>query len=137
MNEQKSKVTTTEAAQLAKCSVRHIQNMIQKKGKLSATRDDSGNYQIDMSELVRVFPHAHPQRIEAKAGDISAHTALEKDNEHLKEMLRIRTEQNDWLHEQLELICAEKKQLMDILGSNLKLLEYQSDKKRKKVLGIF
>jgi len=58
MNEESSLLSTRMAAEIAECSARHIQSLI-KKGRLSATRDDGGNYLIDKSEFYRVFPNAH------------------------------------------------------------------------------
>lgn len=135
MTNEKTIVSAQEAADLVGCSIRKIQGMA-KHGKISWTKDDRGNYKFDMSELVRVFPKVHATRTEAHTDDNKAQL-LAQEVEHLKEMLRVRTQQNDWLHGQLELICAEKTRLIDILGSNTKLLEYQTETKRKKILGIF
>jgi excisionase family DNA binding protein len=136
MNLNNSLLTTRDAAQLAGYSPRHIQNMIH-KGRLSATRDDGGNYLIEKSEFFRVFPAAHNVRTEEKDDDSTARTMLEIEVEHLKQMLSEKNKQNEFLHKQLELCIAEKAQILDTLSSNQKLLEYSSIKERKKIFGVF
>lgn len=135
MTSNKSIISAQEAADLVGCSLRKIQGMC-KSGVISSQKDGKRSYKIDMSELVRVFPEAHNKRNDANQDDNKAQM-LAQENEHLKEMLRVRTQQNDFLHEQLELICAEKSRLIDIFANSQKLLEHQAEKKRKKVLGIF
>ncbi|MDI9819852.1 MULTISPECIES: helix-turn-helix domain-containing protein [unclassified Legionella] len=136
MGEKNSLLSTREAAEIAGYSARHIQGMI-KKGKLSATRDDGGNYLIEKSEFYRVFPDAHNKRSNANSGDDSARIVLEKEVQHLKEMLSEKSKQNEFLHKQLEMATTEKSMLLDTLNSNQKLLEHSSTKKRKRLLGIF
>jgi excisionase family DNA binding protein len=136
MSENNSLLSTREAAEIAGYSARHIQGMI-KKGKLSATRDDGGNYLIEKSEFYRVFPDAHNKRSTANSGDDSTRIVLEKEVQHLKEMLAEKSKQNEFLHRQLEVATTEKTMLMETLSSNQKLLEHSSTKKRKRLLGIF
>jgi len=135
MNENNSSISTREAAEIAGFSARHIQGMI-KKGKLSASRDEGGNYLIDKSEFYRVFPDAHSKRSHANNDDDSTRTVLEMEVRHLKEMLAEKNKQNEFLHKQLETATVEKTMLLETLNSNQKLLEHSNKGKRKKFLGI-
>lgn len=134
MEERNSLLSTREAAEISGYSSRHIQNMI-KKGKLSATRDDGGNYLIEKSEFYRVFPDAHNKRSDANNSDKSSRIVLEKEVQHLKEMLAEKSKQNEFLHKRLEMATTEKLMLMETLNNNQKFLINQN--KRKKILGIF
>ena len=136
MGENNSLLSTREVAEIAGYSARHIQGMI-KKGKLSATRDDGGNYLIEKSEFYRVFPDAHNKRSITKNGDESSRIVLEKEVQHLKEMLAEKSKQNEFLHKQLEMAATEKSMLLDTLNSNQKLLEHNNGKRKKRFLGIF
>jgi hypothetical protein len=130
MNLQKTQISTTEAAKLAKCSTKTIQNRIN-RGKLSAKRDDAGNWQIDMSEFIRLYPDAQIVRKEENLSEDSTRSLLELEIKHLKQM-------NEFILAQLETTNAEKAMLIETLSSNQKLLEHHSgEKKRKKFLGIF
>lgn len=136
MSEESSSISTRMAAEIAGCSARHIQSLI-KKGKLSASRDNGGNYIIDKSEFYRVFPDAHITRMVANSDEKNSRTALEVEVKYLKEMLAEKAKQNEFLHKQLEASNLEKSALIETLTSNQKLLEHTSQKKRKKFLGIF
>lgn len=108
-----------------------------KKGKLSATRDDGGNYLIDKSEFYRVFPDAHTKRSHANNDSNSSRIVLEIEVQHLKEMLAEKSKQNEFLHKQLETATIEKTILLETLSSNQKLLEHSNKSKRKRLFGIF
>lgn len=137
MSEESSSLSTRMAAEIAGCSARHIQSLV-KKGRLSASRDDGGNYLIDKSEFYRVFPDAHTKRMVTNADEQGSRTALEVEVKYLKEMLTEKTKQNEFLHKQLEAANTEKTALIETLTSNQKLLEHTSQKKkRKKFLGVF
>ena len=136
MSEESSLLSTRIAAEIAGCSARHIQSLI-KKGKLSATRDDGGNYLIDKSEFYRVFPDAHTKRTVTNTDEQGSRTALEVEVKYLKEMLAEKAKQYEFLHKQLEASNIEKSALIKTLTSNQKLLEHINHKKRKKFLGIF
>lgn len=136
MSEKNSLLSTREAAEIAGFSARHIQGMI-KKGRLSATRDDGGNYLIEKSEFYRVFPDAHSKRSTANNGDNGSRIVLEAEIQHLKEMLSEKNKQNEFLHKQLETATTEKTMLLETLSSNQKLLEHNSKGKKKRFLGIF
>lgn len=137
MSENNSLLSTREAAEIAGFSARHIQGMI-KKGKLSAARDEGGNYLIDKSEFYRVFPNAHTKRSHTNNDDESTRIVLEMEVQHLKEMLAEKNKQNEFLHKQLETATTEKTMLLETLSSNQKLLEHHSGKKKaRKFLGLF
>lgn len=136
MSENNSSISTREAAELSGFSARHIQNMI-KKGKLSATRDEAGNYTIDKSEFYRVFPETHSKRTVTNEEETISRTSLEVEIKYLKEMLSEKDKQNEFLQKQLEIANNEKTSLIETLGSNQKLLEHSTKIKRKKFLGIF
>ena len=136
MSENNSSISTREAAEISGFSARHIQGMV-KKGRLSATRDNGGNYVIDKSEFYRVFPDAHTKRTQANNGGDNTRTILEMEVQHLKEMLAEKSKQNEFLHKQLETATAEKTMLLETLSSNQKLLEHSSKGKRKRFLGMF
>lgn len=136
MNENNSSISTREAADIAECSARHIQNLI-KNGKLSAKRNDCGNYLIDKSEFYRVFPGAHTKRSVTNDDESSSRIVLEVEVKYLKEMLAEKAKQNEFLQKQLEKATTEKNALIETLTSNQKLLEHTSQRKRKKFLGVF
>lgn len=137
MGEESSLLSTREAAEIAGFSARHIQNLI-KKGKLSASRDDAGNYIIDKSEFYRVFPDAHARGTIKNCDDNNSRIVLEMEVQHLKEMLIEKAKQNEILLKQLDAATTEKAILIETLSSNQKLLEYSGGKaKRKRFLGIF
>lgn len=129
----KTKISSKEAAELLGCSSRNIQNLI-KKGKISASRDDSGAYIIDLSEFYRVFPDIFDKRNDAK----NVTQTREKEIEYLNKLLQEKEKQLEILLKQLEISTNEKGILLETLSSSQKLLEHQSSKnKRKKFLGVF
>ncbi len=138
MSEESLSFNTRIAAEIAGCSARYIQNLI-KKGRLSASRDDSGNYLIDKSEFYRVFPDAHINGMKMHSNEQSSRIAFEIEIKYLKEMLTEKSKQNEFLYKQLEASNAEKNTLIETLTSNQKLLEYTNKKKRKrkKFFGVF
>jgi excisionase family DNA binding protein len=136
MSEESSSISTREAAEIAGFSARHIQGMI-KKGKLSASRDEGGNYLIDKSEFYRVFPDAHNKGTNTNNDEHNMRTVLEVEVKYLKEMIAEKAKQNEILLKQLETVTEEKSKLIETLNSNQKLLEHTSKDKRKKFLGIF
>lgn len=140
-------LSTREAAEISGFSSRHIQNLIT-RGNMSATRSHDGRYLIEKSEFYRVFPDAHEQRMVPRDNEIiekySENVLLESENKFLKEMLaekdRRITEkdaQNEFLHKQLEMAATEKAMLLETIVSNQKMLEYSSNVKKKRFLGLF
>ena len=137
MSENNSLLNTREAAEIAGFSARHIQGMI-KKGKLSASRDEGGNYLIDKAEFYRVFPDAHTKRSLANDDNDNSRIVLEIEVQHLREMLVEKNKQNEFLHKQLETATIEKTMLLETLNSNQKLLEHHNGKKKtRRFLGLF
>lgn len=140
MGVNKSLISTREAAEESGFSARHIQKLI-KTGKLSAEKDEGGNYLINKAEFYRVFPDAHVRaqpRTHAHNDSGSSRTVLESEVRHLQEMLAEKNKQNEFLHKQLEAATTEKTILLDTLISNQKLLEHHSGKKkRRRFLGLF
>ena len=59
--------TLSEAARTAKVSKSSIFRAV-KSGRLSATRDDLGNYSIDAAELFRVFPERPAEHVMERSG---------------------------------------------------------------------
>lgn len=135
MSENNSVINTREAAKILECTARHIQNLI-KNGRISASRDECGNYVIDKSEFYRVFPDSYNKRSKAKSEEDISRITFEMEIKHLKAMLEEKTKQNDFLYKQLDTITIEKTMLIETLNSNQKLLENQNPK-RKKIFGIF
>ncbi|MBA2709200.1 MAG: excisionase family DNA-binding protein [Tatlockia sp.] len=135
MSEESSLISTREAAEISGFSARHIQGMI-KKGKLSATRSEGGNYLIAKAEFYRLFPDAYTKRSLTNDDKDSTRTVLEMEIQHLKEMLAEKNKQNEFLHKQLETATVEKTMLIETLSSNQKLLGHDSKKKRKWFLGF-
>ena len=129
MDKEKSRISTKEAAKEAGVTPRTLQNYIT-SGKLSATRDSNGNYQIDKAEFYRVFPDSHKEKRQEKI-EGKSQEFLEAENKHLKEMV-------NFLNKRLESSEAKETVLLETLNNNLKLLDHQETKrKRKKFLGLF
>lgn len=122
-----SRIGTTEAAAIAGCSSRRIQKMI-KDGTLSAMRDGSKKYWIELSEFHRVFPDAQ-QRTNSGIGE-------SVNSEYLTQQIKYLTQQNSFLmgqiefmQQQLDAATQERKMWLD---SQPKLFP-----PRRKFLGIF
>lgn len=130
-------ISTREAALEIGVSSRQIQKLI-KSGKLSAERNESGNYLIDKSEFYRVFPEAFNVRTNANSSEYNTRTVRDHEIKHLEAMLTEKTQQNEFLQKQLEYATLEKTRLLDAISNQQKLIEHQSGKKaRKKLFGLF
>ena len=74
-----------------------------KSGRISANRDEKGQYQIDPAELFRVYPPKGKELGEAKPQE---YTALQRENELLREQLTSAKEERElersFLKNQLE-----------------------------------
>ncbi len=83
-----------------------------KAGRISATRDDKGQYQIDPAELFRVYP-AKGQEV----GDTrpSETANLQRENELLREQLDREREINRRLFDRLDEEAAERRKLTALL----------------------
>jgi len=136
----KTTVGTKEASAIVGMTQRSLSNYIT-SGKLSAIRDESGSYQIQLCELYRLWPDKSNRNSEKRSEKLpndSKEILLEVENKHLKEMI-------NFLNKQLELSGAkeataitERAALLATITSTQKLLEHVSGKKtRKKFLGIF
>lgn len=80
-----------------------------KDGRLSASRDSKGQYQIDPAELFRVYP-AKGQEV----GDTRPLT-LQRENELLREQLDREREINRRLFDRLDEEAAERRKLTALL----------------------
>lgn len=132
-----STVSTKEAAAIAGMTPRSLQNYIT-SGKLSATRDDGGNYQIQLCELYRVFPEKPKEKKPEKEVKRNSRETLEQENKHLKETIDFLNKQNEFMEKRLESSEAKEALLIETLNSNLKLLEHKENKKkRRRFFGLF
>lgn len=132
-----TQISTREAALELGVSSRQIQKLI-KSGKLSAERNESGNYLIEKSEFYRVFPEAFNVRTDEKNSEYNTRTVRDHEIKHLEAMLTEKTQQNEFLQKQLEFATLEKTRLLDTIGNQQRLIEHQSGKKkRKKLFGLF
>lgn len=69
-------LTTREASEKSGKSHQQIQRLI-RGGKVSAKRDESGNYLIEMSEFYRVFPDVFKERHDASTdGFLMRHSVI-------------------------------------------------------------
>jgi len=86
-------LTLSQAAKQANVAKSTISRAIE-KGRLSARKDDLGRFQIDTSELFRVFS---PQQRNNSNTQQSGHgaPAPEQENEHLRAMIALMREQLD------------------------------------------
>lgn len=80
-----------------------------KSGRLTATRDDKGQYQIDPAELFRVYPVTGQE-----VGDTRPST-LQRENELLREQLDREREINRRLFDRLDEESAERRRLTALL----------------------
>ena len=139
-----SHLMAREAAEQSGKSHRQIQRLI-KNGKLSATRDQSGNYLIEKSEFYRVFPEAFNARHDATFTIKESRQFRDSEINHLETILSEKTRHNEFLQKQLEFIGSqlesatlEKTRLLDTISHQQKLIEHQGGKKaRKKLFGLF
>ena len=137
MANKSTQLSTREAALELGVSPRQIQKLI-KNGKLSAERNESGNYLIDKSEFYRAFPEAFNVRKDANNNEQWSRTVRDHEIKHLAAMLSEKTQQNEFLQKQLESSTLEKTRLLDTISNQQKLLEHKSNKRiRKKLFGLF
>jgi len=116
------KYSLSEAAKATGKNKTTIQRAI-KSGKISATKGDSGSYEIDPAELHRVFPPAaaqrdaqHPQRNDTQqAISVSNHSNLERVIE-LEKALAV-------AHEKTCGLEAQKDQMSDTINDLRKRLD--------------
>lgn len=133
-----TQISTREAALELGVSSRQIQKLI-KNGKLSAERNESGNYLIEKSEFYRIFPEAFKVRSDANNDEQNTRTVRDHEIKYLETLLTEKTRQNEFLQKQLESATLEKTRLLDTINNQQKLIEHQSGKmvSRKKLFGLF
>lgn len=85
------KLTLNQAAKVAEVAKSTISRAIE-KGRLSAVKDDLGRYQIEPSELFRVFDPSQRNTQNAQQSSQDA-TAVSSEVEHLKAMLKMVSDQ--------------------------------------------
>lgn len=111
-----------------------------KNGRLSGTKNDKGNWQIDPAELFRVFPKGVPKRSGGKKRTVqnpTEHALLEQEVEHLRERLADKDMQVADLRRRLDASEDDRRQAQDRLTA---LLEDKRERKpaaRPKRGGLF
>ena len=143
MSNSPSNLTASQAARLANCTSRHINNLIT-RGDLSAKKFDN-KYLIEKSEFFRVFPEAHKK--EQEDSDVSLKVIinrLESENALLKDISSKKDKEIEFLRNQIEVSNKEKQQLLESINSHTRLLEHKesgssldSYRKRKSWTSIF
>ena len=83
-----------------------------KSGRLSATRDDKGQYQIDPAELFRVYPAKSQEVGDTRPNETAT---LQRENELLREQLDRERELNRRLFDRLDEEAAERRKLTALL----------------------
>lgn len=135
-----SNVTISEAARLAGISRTQLYRGFINKGKISVTKDNE-KVSIDLSELVRVFPHIKIDTVdelqEVAEGDIKNTpeqvgivTLLREQLSKTEQQLLEAKEREEWLKQQIDEL---RQQQSNLLENKLE----SSKQKRKKFLGIF
>lgn len=127
MYDQRTWITTAEAAKLLKCTQRAIVKMIT-AGKLSATLENK-KYFIEKAEFFRVFPWTLPdQEREGKIENFDEKITtklLEEKNNYLLDMIKEKTKQIEFLKDQLNNFSEEKSKMLDAINSHARLLEHK------------
>lgn len=131
-------LTVAQCAEMANVNPRTIQLKI-KSGKVSATRNEKGNYIIDSSEFFRVYPNA---KLSEKSSIVLAEIdeSKSKDLKHKvelleQELLAIKNV-NKMLENQLEQALKREQDLVEISKSSTRLLEDKNIQKRRKIFGL-
>jgi len=127
----KTWLSCKEAASIIGYTQRHIINLI-KNGKLSASRDESGQYFIDKSEFFRVYPQdikVEKPGTSEKSFEEIPRKLLEERIKHLEEMIVEKNKIIEILTEQLRNFTQEKSQMLEAITSHTRLLEHQGNKK--------
>jgi len=135
----KSTVGTKEAAEIIGMTQRSLSNYIT-SGKLSASRDENGNYQIQLCEIYRLWPEKSNGNGEKRTEKLpnSSKEFLEIENKHLKEMVSFLNKRLEASEEKEAAAITERASLIATITSTQKLLEHVSGtRKRKRFLGIF
>lgn len=120
-----------QASDLLDVSERTITRQI-KTGKLSATKSDTGSWQIEKSEFYRVYP----EKLEKTRSDITSGKLQTVSENHHIEVTDMLKKQIALLEDQLRQSNKEKEAILNTLQSNQRMLEHQA-KPRRKILGFF
>jgi GrpB-like predicted nucleotidyltransferase (UPF0157 family) len=130
-------VTVRTAAKLARRNRSTLTRMIE-RGRLSATRDDSGRYLVDPAELERVFGTLSPLDVHANAEGNAVHedaliqNALTRELEVVRELL----EAERTMHERERRTWEEERTflrgLVEKHTDQIKLLTDQRSETQKK-----
>lgn len=135
-----SNVTISEAARLAGISRTQLYRGFINKGKISVTKDNE-KVSIDLSELVRVFPHIKLDTVdelqEVAEGyikntpeQVGVVTLLREQLSKTEQQLLEAKAREEWLKQQIDEL---RQQQSNLLENKLE----SSKQKRKKFLGIF
>jgi predicted site-specific integrase-resolvase len=128
----KNWLTCKEAATILGYGTRQMLNII-KKGKISAERDESGQYFIDKSEFYRVYPDGKRRQSEAGSTKNSAEEIpkklLEERIKHLEEMILEKNKVIELVKEQLYNFTQEKSKMLEAINGHTRLLEHHENKK--------
>jgi Fic family protein len=124
-------LTVRQSSDILDISERTITRQIN-TGKLSATKSDTGSWQIEKSEFYRVYPEYNPKTRTDKESD---KIRLMADNNNI-EIIELLKKQIVLLEDQLRQSNQEKETILDTLRSNQRMLEHQAQPRRK-ILGIF
>jgi hypothetical protein len=134
-----TKLSQVQAARAARVSRTTIWRAI-KTGRLSAEPADDGSMRIDLSELLRVFPDADPQRVHEHAPDGAVNTDEQGDEHHpsahfsalrtLLEELKAdklnRDNEAEYLRQELRHAREERERLLSMLEHKDRLFEEQA-----------
>lgn len=113
------KLSASQAAKETGKSIPTISRAI-KSGRLTATKNDTGGYEIDPSELFRVYPPkpSNPDETPTKLGDatLSDNRVLQVEVELLRERLvekdqmiqDLRVERDSWRQQANNLLTSDK-----------------------------
>lgn len=86
-----------------------------KKGKISASKDDSGRYKIDPSELFRVYPKASDETSQDVSSDTLRDGKNVSDNSALQQVLEAKDEQLALKDDLIEQIKTERDRVYGLL----------------------
>jgi excisionase family DNA binding protein len=124
-----AELSARECANMIGVTKRTIQQQIQ-SGKISATRNDKGHYQIDSSEFFRVYPNAGKKE---KSAQQEIERSLESVTAHLETLIN----ENKFLKEQLGKSENREEKLIETVKATTLLLDNKTEQKRKRFLGLF
>lgn len=129
-------ISLSKAAKLTGKSKSVLSNAI-KKGRISAVQNDKGHWDIETSELFRVYP-AHNQELPKNGSSTTSKNDLvpaKEPLEHrlLEQKIEFKDEKILMLEQQLEEAKEREQELRNILNQNTKLLTHYSDKEKQQL----